>query len=148
MWIWSSLRIDIRTKLPRGSAVGNPLTMTHFRAWHPCYTCPFELWTKLGLKTSRKCHSLLSAQVSFFNLAEILTCLENFLHILRTAPYLCAFPWWPLWSSPWLPLWVSISLEFWELIISWSKSTRFWKQKEKSILEITSEDRNKSGVYI
>ena len=148
-WVWRSLRTDIGTKLPRGSAVSNPhrnwlLGMTSL------LSLSFELWTKLCLQTSRKYHSLLflSAQVSFFNLAKIPICLENLLHIFRTAPYLCVSPLWPLWSSPWLPLWLSVSLEFWELIISWSKSTRFWKQKEKSILEITCEDRNKSGVYI
>lgn len=111
----------------------------------------FELWTKLCLQTSRKYHSLLflSAQVSFFNLAKIPICLENLLHIFRTAPYLCVSPLWPLWSSPWLPLWLSVSLEFWELIINWRKSTRGCKQKEISMKEsyLWSHRQIRSAVF-
>lgn len=98
---WRSLRTDIGTKLPRGSAVSNP----HLN-W-----LSFDLWTKLCLQTSRKYHSLifLSAQLSFFNLAEFHLPRKLPAHF-RTAPYLCISPLWPLWSSPWLPLWLSVSL--------------------------------------
>ena len=149
-WVWRSLRTDIGTKLPRGSAVSNPhrnwlLGMTSL------LSLSFELWTKLCLQTSRKYHSLLflSAQVSFFNLAKIPICLENLLHIFRTAPYLCVSPLWPLWSSPWLPLWLSVSLEFWELIINWRKSTRGCKQKEISMKEsyLWSHRQIRSAVF-
>ena len=87
--------------------------------------------------------------MSFFNLAEIPIYLENFLHIFRTAPYLCISPLWPLWSSPWLPLWLSVSLEFWELIINWRKSTRGCKQKEISMKEsyLWSHRQIRSAVF-
>ena len=87
--------------------------------------------------------------MSFFNLAEIPIYLENFLHIFRTAPYLCISPLWPLWSSPWLPLWLSVSLKFWELIISWRKSTRGCKQKEISMKEsyLWSHRQIRSAVF-
>ena len=38
-WFWRSLRTDIRTKLPKGSAVAIHF-ITDFWAWLPCYTCP------------------------------------------------------------------------------------------------------------
>ena len=149
-WIWRCLRTNIRTKLPRGSPVSN-LHHNWLLGMTSLVYLFFKPWTKLCLQTSRKYHSLLflSARVSFFNLAEIPIGLENFLHIFRTAPYLCISPLWPLWSSPWLPLWLSVSLEFWELIINWSKSTRGCKQKEISMLEsyLLSHRQIRSAVF-
>ena len=40
-WVWRSLRTDIRTKLPKGSAVAIHF-ITDFWAWLPCYTCPLS----------------------------------------------------------------------------------------------------------
>lgn len=86
-----------------------------------------------------------SERVSFFD-CLIFHLLKISLHISEP-PLSLSHPIKAIWSSPCLPLWVSISLEFWELIISWRKSTRCWKQKEIfQWQKVTCEVRSKSGV--
>ena len=143
-WVWRSLRTDIGTKLPRGSAVVTHI-ITDFWASHPCYTCPSSS------EQSYACKLLESTAVySFFlhkclssNWPKFPSAWKSSCTFSEISPPLC------LPSSPWLPLWLSVALEFWELIISWRKSTRGCKQKEISMKEsyLWSQRQIRSAVF-